>query len=215
MGTKAPPSPWYSSRTLWVGVGAILSNLIALLGAAGVIQLPEAATAQLLAVWNSLLGVLAIVFRWQASGPLGSSGSSRGGPFGPLVLVALCLGLVSGTGCAALGGAVGAPASVASQTPAQHLWASYGAPLKVAAAVYEDTMREAGALHARGQISDEQLEQVRKAGKAASAALRLARSALAAFLEHRTASPPSLELFTAQTTIANLLEIAAAAGVTR
>lgn len=57
---------FWKSRTFWTGIGIILSNLLVLGGAAGWFDLTEDQLAAVLAVWNSILGVLAIVFRWDA-----------------------------------------------------------------------------------------------------------------------------------------------------
>lgn len=214
MATNAPPSPapWYQSRTVWVLLGAVLSNVLAMLGALGVLHLsPEASTA-VLGTWNSILAVLGIAFRWTASGPLSSGTSRRSSRLGPLVL-ALLLVLPLSTACAGLGGAGAAPATAAKLTPSQSLYKAYRVPLSTAAGLYEDALREAGALHARGAISDEQLEQMRKAGRTAGAALRLARSALAAYLAHSANASPSTELFTAQKAVAALLDLAHGLGL--
>lgn len=57
---------FWKSRTFWTGIGIVLSNLLVLGGAVGWFELSEDQLASVLAVWNSILGVLAIVFRWDA-----------------------------------------------------------------------------------------------------------------------------------------------------
>jgi hypothetical protein len=57
---------FWKSRTFWTGIGIILSNLLVLGGVVGWFDLTENQLAAVLAVWNSILGVLAIVFRWDA-----------------------------------------------------------------------------------------------------------------------------------------------------
>ena len=57
---------FWKSRTFWTGIGIVLSNLLVLGGAVGWFELSDAQLASVLAVWNSILGVLAIVFRWDA-----------------------------------------------------------------------------------------------------------------------------------------------------
>ena len=61
---------FWKSRTFWTGVGIVLSNLLILGGAAGWLNLSEAQLAAVIAVWNSILGVLSIIFRWDAQGGL-------------------------------------------------------------------------------------------------------------------------------------------------
>lgn len=61
---------FWKSRTFWTGVGIVLSNLLILGGAVGWLDLNEAQLAAVVAVWNSILGVLSIIFRWEATGAL-------------------------------------------------------------------------------------------------------------------------------------------------
>jgi hypothetical protein len=75
--SPASPQPWYTSRGLWTGIGLVVSNLLVLFGAAGVIHLTPELTTAVVATWNSILGLAAIVFRWQAQAPLATKRKMR------------------------------------------------------------------------------------------------------------------------------------------
>ncbi|OQC38351.1 MAG: hypothetical protein BWX64_01884 [Acidobacteria bacterium ADurb.Bin051] len=61
---------FWKSRTFWTALGIVLSNALVLAGALGWLALTAEITTAVLAVWNSILGVLALIFRWEAAGPL-------------------------------------------------------------------------------------------------------------------------------------------------
>ena len=67
------PKVWWRSKVLWMALSVVVSNVLALAGAVGGMGLGPEATAAVLALWNSILGVLAVVFRWTASQPLSFS----------------------------------------------------------------------------------------------------------------------------------------------
>ncbi len=58
---------FWKSKVFWTAIGVIISNALALVGALGTFNLSAEVTTAILAVWNSILGVLAIVFRWGAT----------------------------------------------------------------------------------------------------------------------------------------------------
>ena len=58
---------FWKSKTFWAGLTVLLTNLLALVGALGIFQLSPEVTAAILAMWNSVLGVLAIIWRWNAT----------------------------------------------------------------------------------------------------------------------------------------------------
>lgn len=64
--------PFWQSRGFWTSVFAIVANILALAGTFRAELTPET-QAQVMAALNSGLAVLAIVFRWQADGPLGGA----------------------------------------------------------------------------------------------------------------------------------------------
>jgi len=61
---------FWKSKTFWAALTVVLSNALALFASLGIFGLSGEISAALLAVWNSLLGVLAIVWRWNADTPL-------------------------------------------------------------------------------------------------------------------------------------------------
>lgn len=61
---------FWKSRTFWAALTVVLSNALALFASLGIFGLSGEVSTAILAVWNSILGVLAIVWRWNADAPL-------------------------------------------------------------------------------------------------------------------------------------------------
>lgn len=118
------------------------------------------------------------------------------------------LGLLLLTGCAANG---------APRTAAAEAWGTWGVALEISAATYEEAMIGVGRASSAGLITQEQLGQLRDAGKAVELSLKAAREALATYGEamaagHEAPSPKALVL-AAHAQIFDLLQLAAKYGV--
>lgn len=61
---------FWKSKTFWAALTVVLSNALALFASLGLFGMSGEVSAAILAVWNSILGVLAIIWRWSAEGPL-------------------------------------------------------------------------------------------------------------------------------------------------
>lgn len=121
-------------------------------------------------------------------------------------------------GCAALVLLLtGCAGSVAPRTAAAEAWSTWGVALEISAATYEEAMIGVGRASSAGLITQEQLGQLRDAGKAVELSLKAAREALATYGEAMAAgqeapSPKALVL-AAHAQIFDLLQLAAKYGV--
>lgn len=124
---------------------------------------------------------------------------------GALVLLAAVLPLLV-VACA------GGPPPV---TKADAIWRDYGTALAIATDTYSECLRSAGAAHARGLLTDAQLEQVRFAAGPVKTALDVARSALLLYANSTDPQPQELRLAVqvAQQALLGLIDQLAKMGV--
>lgn len=74
-----PPTPWWHSRTVWAAVGAVIPQLWKLAARIGIVPIYGGEDGQILAdIWTLVMGVLAVKFRWSATGPLASDSVAKG-----------------------------------------------------------------------------------------------------------------------------------------
>ncbi len=98
-------------------------------------------------------------------------------------------------------------------TPAQEVYATYGVALEVASITYEEVLLSAGAAHAAGEITDEELVVVRNAGLVAKPLLDTAKSAMMTYASSPEGGLPNAAVAAAQTAVLELLRAAQMAGV--
>lgn len=99
----------------------------------------------------------------------------------------------------------------------QPLYNTYGRALEVGVIVYEESLRAAGAAHARGSITDEQLDQIRTVGVHVQASLDLAKTALLHAAQYGSLAGTddvSHKFIAAQESITFLLRVLGEMGVT-
>lgn len=199
--------PWYTSRTIWALIVGALPQIILAAGELGLVARAPAIAQLTMLLGSLLMGVLAVVFRWQASGPLAASSTPRG----PVNLKRLVAGLVvlSALSLAACG-SMPPPISTSDK-----VWQQYGDPLAIATDTYSEAMRAAGRAHARHLITDQQLAEVVKVGKEVQLGLKSARAALIVYGTTADPSPPNLALAvaTVQATLTDLLDLLTKLGV--
>lgn len=61
---------FWKSKTFWAALTVVLSNSLALFVSLGLFGMSGEVSDAILAVWNSILGVFAIIWRWSATEPL-------------------------------------------------------------------------------------------------------------------------------------------------
>lgn len=126
------------------------------------------------------------------------------------------LWMAAGLALLAVGALAGCTPSPAPVTAADRLWQTYGDSLAIATDTYSEAMRSVGAAHARGQITETQLQQAREIGGHVKVALDSARAALLVYATTREPEPQQLALAvgTAQQALLDLLSRLAELGVT-
>lgn len=124
--------------------------------------------------------------------------------------------IAAGTLLVALALAFGCTPQPAPVTAADRIWQTYGDALAIAVDTYTEAMRSAGAAHARGLITDAQLEQVRVTGNQVKAALDVAKAALVVYSTAQDPAPQAIALAvsSAQQALLGLLQQLAELGVT-
>lgn len=197
---------WWRSRTIWaIAVGA-LPKLVLAAGQLGLLaRAPQ--LAELLMLFGSFaMDIAAVVFRWQASGPLAASPPARQINLKRMLAALVVLSALGLSAC----GSMPPPVSVSDK-----VWQTYGDPLAIAADTYSEAMRAAGRAHAQHLITDAQLAEVVTIGKQVQLGLKSARAALIVYGTTADPSPPNLALAvaTVQSTLTDLLDLLTRLGV--
>lgn len=195
--------PWYTSRTIWALAVGALPQIILAAGELGLVARAPAIAQLAMLLGSLLMGVLAGVFRWQATESLAASPPKRHDLVRLLLVGALLLPLAA---C----GSMPPPVSTSDR-----VWQVYGDPLAIATDTYTEAMRAAGRAHAKHLITDEQLGEVLKVGREVQVGLKSARAALIVYGTTADPSPPNLALAvaTVQATLTDLLDLLTRLGV--
>lgn len=101
-------------------------------------------------------------------------------------------------------------------TAADRIWQTYGDGLAIAVDTYSEAMRSVGAAHARGQITDAQLAEIRPLAGQVKAALDVAKASLMVYGTAQDPQPQQVALAVgaAQQALLGLLEQLSRLGVT-
>lgn len=198
---------WWQSRTLWALVVGAIPKLILAAGQLGLLARAPQVAELVMLLGSFAMDIAAVIFRWQASGPLAATSTPRG-PVNlkRVVSVLIILSALGLSACAPMP----PPVSVADKA-----WRVYGDPLAIATDTYNEAMLAAGRAHGQHLITDEQLAEVVKIGKEVQLALKSARAALIVYGTTADPSPPNLALAVAaaQSTLTDLLDLLGRLGV--
>lgn len=198
---------WWKSRTLWALAVGALPKLVLAAGQLGLLARAPQLAELLMLLGSFAMDIAAVVFRWQATGPLAATSLPRGRIDLKRMIAALVV--LSSLGLSACG-SMPPPVSVSDK-----VWQTYGDPLAIATDTYSEAMRAAGRAHAQHVITDAQLAEVVTIGRQVQLGLKSARAALIVYGTTADPSPPNLALAvaTVQSTLTDLLDLLAKLGV--